>query len=513
MGTATAENLLTSRGTDTTTETGQLHTSQLFRLIRDKPLPVFGQSLKKLRAFLNKPNSSINKIVEILRSDPGFSCQLFAKANAMLTNHKYDIASTLDHAILVLGIPQVIAIGNTLPVVSEIANPRTKQRVYQCYNQAYHAGVQARELLYDSGKTISDSAFFYAQLRELYIVSLWIHASKEMETLLNNSNSDELYSPSGLFHETGSRIAKHLFLPDTVWQSFSSDANPSRLIQSINFACRIARLSETGWYTKRLEETVIQAADQLGLNEAVLFQNIHKNAVIAARECRLYPIRHAANRLIEVVDNQAPKNRLQAITEKRDNTNGERVNKTSPGINSKPDKKTAKSGFEYQLETLRSMGKSKRPPQEILSYSFQILGQLFTQNPVAFLLLDKSKSSLRSRFISGFMDKSLFIPLQRTHIFGLLMQKQQSVHISAINRKKYVNVLPPNLPVNITERDFIAMSLFIQKKPVGLFYVEGANEKSITTIQYQQFVTVCQATGAALDEVKRHAKKETTQPL
>lgn len=510
MGAAIAEDLLISQSTDTATDTVHQQVDRLFRLIKDKPLPVFRQSLKKLSEFQDKPDLSINKIVDILRADPGYSCQLFTKANVELSKHKHDIATSLDHAILVLGLPQVIAIGNRLPVVSDIDNPRIKLRVYQCLSQAYHAGVQARELMYNSGKTISEAAFITAQLRDLYIASLWIHASGHIDSLLKNVDIAELYSPCGLLHEIGKRMAKHLFLPDAVQQSFATDVHQSRFISSINFACTIARLAETGWYTKKLDETVIQAADQFNKDEAFLYQSIHKNAVIAARECRLYPARHVAFRLIEVMDDQAQKVKLQAITDKQGETTQQPSGKSSSIPNDKLKNKTAQPEFDHQIQSLVSMGEKKRPPQEILSYSFQILGQIFTQVPMAFFLLDKSKSSLRSRYISGFVDKNITIPVERKHLFGLLMQKQQAVHVSEKNRKRLISVLPAHLPVNIQEREFVAMSLFIRQKPVGLFYVEGVSDNSITTMQYQQFVAVCRAAGDALDEVKHHERKETT---
>ena len=86
------------------------------------------------------------------------------------------------------------------------------------------------------------------------------------------------------------------------------------------------------------------------------------------------------------------------------------------------------------------------------------------------------------------------------------MRKQQSVWVNQKNREKYAALLTAGLFVKINEKDFLAMSLFIQNKPIGLFYLESDSEQTLSADHYQQFVSICKTTGATLEEVKKHAK-------
>ena len=479
----------------------------LVNLVQKKPLPIFKQTLQKLEKFNNKPAASIPKIVETLHLDPCYSHQIFVEANAGLVKNKRKPASSLNHAILVLGVPRVIDIGEELPLISDLDNPSTKSRIYQIINRSYHAGVQAREWMSDHGKTSTETAFITAQLSNLYLVSLWFNATDEMTLLYKSSTQQSLLDQKGTLFETRKVLSKQWHHSDLLQQSLDPQADSSRLANTIAFASQVAQIAESGWHSKRMEHLITESAETLGYTEKEIVQITHRNAVIAARESMFYPVKPAAFRLIEIDKPETPLTEMPASPAKKVKTNAKKSVTPAPRKKKTVEKKSA-DGLDKQIRVLIEMGKKKCSPQEILAFAVKLLSETFDQKPMVFFLLDKNKSLLKSRFIENFdtQKKTITISLNKKSIFLSLMQKQQSVSVSQKNRQKYAALLPAGLPINIKEKNFVAMSLFIQNKPVGLFYLESETDKPLSSIFYQQFVSICKTTSTALEEVKKHEK-------
>lgn len=501
---AVAEAVHASQSTQTSVSAktlgeARLQTKRLVDLVCEKPLPIFQQTIDHLKKFQNKPNTSIPKIVEILRLDPGYSLQVFRSANTILTKNNRETASSLNHAILLLGIPKLFAIGKELPLLSELQNQQAKGQIYQIITRSYHSGVQAREWMSDHGRSSADTAFFSAQLRDMYLVGLWFHASNEISSLMKSSPLQSLFAPNGLLTTIGEQLAHHWCLPTFLQQSFNPPNDAGRLVQTIAFANQVSQLAEYGWYTKQMDNFIEQSSMILGVPQNLITQQIHSNAVTAARESKFYPIRPAAYRLVELKSLEKPEVRSTRPVKKQ-------VKKTA--IKQPVVKRVEEPGFNQQVQKLVTMGEKRRPPQEILEYSFKLIDQISEGRPIAFFLLDKNRKVLKSRFIKNFVDqkKNISLSLVKKGIFKPLMQKQQSVWINPTSRKKFATLLTTELPIKVHEKDFFAISLFIQEKPVGLFYFEGDPSKPLSADLYKKFVSICTTAGTSLDEVKKHAQ-------
>ena len=497
------------------------HAKALFDLVQKKPFPVFKQTLQRLGRFHNKPNSSIPKIVSTLRLDPCYSHQVFLKANAGLVKNNRQPASSLDHAILVLGVPQVITIGKQLPLISELENSSQKFRIIQTISSAYHAGVQARELMSDLGRNSTETAFISAQLHNIYLAGLWFYAPEEMSKMLKASQHSSLFSKEAVLTEVGKMLSKKWYYSELIQQSLEPQPDSSRLVKTVAFAKQVAQLSENGWYSQPMDKLIAQSSKTLGIPEGLLCQSTHRNSVIAARESAFYPIKPAAYRLVET--NRSETNEISvvktpsALPKKKkiiseENIQTKQIKPSTKALQKEKMtvaiKKPTSNSLNLQLKVLSEMGHKKRPPQEILSFSFKLISKLSEKSVAVFFLLDPGKTSLKSRFINNVIDqkKMIVLPIRQKNIFQLLMKNQQSVWVNKKNRSKYSKLLPAEFPIQISDMDFVAMSLFIQEKPIGLFYLESSSDKPLSSNHYQQFVSICKTTSTSLEEVKRHAK-------
>lgn len=483
----------------------------LARLVENKPLPIFKETLQQIGKFYDKPNSSIPKIIEALRLDPGYSFQIFCKTNAGLIKHKRKPASSLQHAVLVLGIPQVIAIGKPLPLISDIKNSAAKSWIYQIICRSYHAGVQARELVADLDQNSRDVAFISAQLRDAYLLRLWLHAPNEMTELMQTSSQQSLFAQEGILTHVGKIISNKENFSASIQKSFLPQTDSSRLVKTIAYANHLSQLTETGWYSHAMKDLVFRSSFSLGLSEETLSQQSHKSAIIAAHESNFYPVKPAACRLVDIESIQKTIiEKLKTIENKVPSIPQEKVKPKQEHIKPSRSEKVVSDNTETDLNTamrkLMLLSKNKHSPQEILEFGFKLLLKKMEKKPIAFFLLDKNKVFLKSRFTANFDDKkkSIILPLRQKSIFKVLMQKQQSILLDDKNREKLSNLLMMDLPLKVRERDFAAISVFIQNKPIGLFYLESNENKPLSKNINQQFITICKATISSLEEVKKH---------
>jgi len=481
---------------------------KLLDLVQGKPLPIFQQSIKQLERFHDKPNSSIPKIVETLKLDPGYSHQILVTANKGLVKNKREPASSLDHAILLLGIPQIIMIGKQLPLITDQKDLTARSRILQIISRAYHAGVQARELMSVYGKTSTKTAFLTAQLQNIYLVSLWFYAPEDMTRLIKTSIGEK-----NILIEIRKSLSKYWHFSDLFQESLNPRENSSHLVKAIAFSSQLVQIADNGWYTEQMENFITISSEQLGYPEELLNKLIHRHAVIAAHESTFYPVKPVACRLLDLDTPEKSSEKVSPVTERKKPSVAAPV-KSPPGkpvaVKRVKQKKTIVKkpthDLESQLKILVEMGKKRRPPQEILEFGFKLLSGIAEKNAVVFFLLDKNRTFLKSRFTHNFKNhkQSILLPLKQKNIFKLLLQKQQQIWINSRNRRKFSSLLPADLPIKISKNDFFAMSLFILNKPVGLFYLENVHDLPLSTEQYQQFVSICRTTITTLEKVKKY---------
>lgn len=485
----------------------------ILKQVKDQPIPRQIDTVDRLRHSHKSPHGSTEKAIEILQSDPGYTLGLFSFTNRELSRLRRQTATTLEHLILVLGMPKVINLGEELPVFTELDEQR--QQLYkQNFSLCHHAAVQARELTQLRGSRAIDSAFFSAQMRELYLANLQRYVPETLEgrDALNFGVPDKR---DGVQH-LGQQLAKAWYLPTLTQESYAQ--SPSIPAYIIQFASRVCHLAEMGWYHPLMQQTFDQAAEVLKMDQAALIKCVHRSAIIAVRESAVLQVPHPAARLLETIQpgaKQIPA--TMPLPPLKSESTPKATEETQ--ITSKPPTRQKQSKIAVELENsapikhLKEMGMKRRPAAEILQFSLSQIIQQFSDHAVVFFLLDKKNHTLRSRFVSSMTDAKhpITISLEQKSLFKLLLTKQQSAFIHDKNRDKYRHVLPVDCPLNIHNRNFLMMSLIVQDKPFGLFYVEAKTGSDIPVRDYQHFVTLCRATTDALEKVKRNAKTPTTK--
>jgi hypothetical protein len=99
--------------------------------------------------------------------------------------------------------------------------------------------------------------------------------------------------------------------------------------------------------------------------------------------------------------------------------------------------------------------------------------------------------------------RNFHVDLGLPHMFTRLMLKPQSIWLNSTNKAQFEALLPRGLRQAAGTGDFFAMSLFVDDKPIGLFYADNING-DLTEAQYNSFKQVCLITGQCLTRQARH---------
>jgi hypothetical protein len=252
-------------------------------------------------------------------------------------------------------------------------------------------------------------------------------------------------------------------------------------------ACALARESSLGWLRQQTLDDLELLAEFLRTPLDQTLAWFHSQAAAAARQLQTLPIPLPAFHL--PYSGSPP---AQA-----------KPRKTQPQptpVADKPAPATAKA--HTPLPAGASAGKSTSPLQQVISTALQEIHREHGLQRAMFAMLNSDKSSLRARLASEESDedslKDFKVELASPSLFSLLLRKPQAISLSPTNAQKYQHMIPAPLHTVINPRQFLAMSIFLRNKPIGLFYADNGAQGAITPRQFDNFKAVCQRTIQAL---------------
>ncbi|MDY6980456.1 MAG: GAF domain-containing protein, partial [Pseudomonadota bacterium] len=150
-------------------------------------------------------------------------------------------------------------------------------------------------------------------------------------------------------------------------------------------------------------------------------------------------------------------------------------------------------------------------PQEIIETVIESLHHGLGLNRVVFARLDTEKRKLVGEKVIGSNNDPIFsrfeIDLAGKHLFSLLMEKTQAILLNDQTRSKFWSLVPPDLQKKIRVNSFVAMSLYVNGKPLGLIYADRhSNNCQLDENTYRHFKTVCNQTTKILGNLKQTSK-------
>jgi len=439
-----------------------------------RPLPIL-QSTKAALAGLSgrAETARTDEIVELVLRDPLLTAHALRHINQRDRGSLSSDVVAIESIVLLMGINTFIEQFGRLPTVESLLLPKHGRHYFSLLKEIAAARLAAR-LARDFGNLRYD-----ARIDEIYVTALLGHLPRMLRLL-------EAGLPDTAPQVELAQVALPLFarwrLPE-VFNTLLDDSGTSTQRSMLHRAAlRLSAHLQQGWWQQGVTEDVHLAAHALGVEEAEVWRLIAVALLHFARNDWPYAQIFPPARWLAMLPGEWPRPKPAA---------------TEP----------AKPSLNDIMRELQRAGQSGASFNQIMGLAIRAQAEGIGFKRILFGLLMAGHNTLKTRYIVGASEedplRQLQIDLATPHILTRLMLKPQSIWLNAGNRTQFDALLPRSLKQATAGGDFLAMSLFVEDKPVGLFYADNRGAP-LTEAQYTAFKQVCQMTGQALT---RQAKR------
>ncbi len=481
--------------------------------LRDLSLPMLADTHEALAALLGKHSLRNPELQPVLLKDPGAALAILRQLHASRPDAAANV-SDMAHAISMLGLGALEQVLEQTSVFTPDDSNRSRALML-AYSQAAHAAHFARFLASVRQLAKPDELATCALFQHLSTLAL---AVRDPEAVLRASYviqqgvptesafRAELGVSPGL---TDQQLAASWGLPALARAAMDDQdmltprSIPVRLAGDLAQVMTLGRCSEeSNTLTVLLANYLDQAADRT-------VAQLHSEAARAARQ--LHPLGYPTAAftcllLPEAVDadEEMPEEliRLWAAKARRQRTAP--VTASSPADAVRKDDSVAPSAPE---------GRARPDLQGVLKDTLQQMLTHTGAGRVMFAMVSRDRGQLRSRLVftedgdaqSTAELQRFAMPVGGRDVFSLLLKKTQSIWVHSDNLARYQAHLPPPLDGLPGEAGWLAMSLFVRNKPMGLFYADTAGSGHFSEQDYQRFRQLCQRATNGLNNLTRAA--------
>ncbi len=411
----------------------------------NSPLPAMTPSLERITELLDCPNTTNSDLQQIIDLDPGFALAIF---RSFTTASKTDVEPphTLSHAISLLGLASVGRIMHGLTILlgsKHVAN----EGLIHCYSRALHAAHYARKWGRQRNDINPEEMGLAAMFYSCGEMTLWTHAEdkmREIETLVAKGadhNSAAIAVLGCSLSLLSLALARQWRLPPLTLTALESCWPLQTRTLEVILAVTLARASEQSWYATLCQDVTTELAQLHGGSADQVTTSLHMLAVDAAREMAALPLPLTATQFV------APF-RASAIT-------------------------------------------ASNALQKIFALTMTKLHNELGLRRIMFAILSSDRKELKARFVIGAAKddpiRQLSIPLDKNSLFAIMLRKPQGVWLNATTSEKYLPIIPNSVHASIDTRGFIAISLFVRNKPIGILYADSANPDTMSNQQFDRF--------------------------
>ncbi|GAB3266839.1 hypothetical protein [Chitinimonas naiadis] len=439
-----------------------------------RALPIL-QSTKAALAGLSKrvDTTRTDEIVELVLRDPLLTAHALRHINQRDRGSLSTDVVAIESIILLMGVNTFVEQFGRLPSIESLLLPKHPAHYFALLREIASARLAAR-LARDFGNMRYD-----ARLDEIYVTALLGNLPRMLRYL--EVGLSEQAPPVDM-----DQVALPLFarwhLPE-VFNTLLDDSGASSQRGMLHrSALRLSEHLQQGWWQKGVADDLHLAAHALGSEEAEVWQVITNALLHFARNDWPYAQIFPPARWLAMLPGEWPRPKA-AVTE------------------------PAKPSLSDILRELQRAGQSGASFNQIMGLAIRAQAEGIGFKRILFGLLMPGHNSLKTRYIVGAAEedplRQLQVELSTPHIVTRLMLKPQSIWLNQTNRTQFEALLPRSLKLASGGSDFLAMSLFVEDKPVGLFYADNQGAP-LTEAQYGAFKQVCLMTGQSLT---RQAKR------
>lgn len=484
--------------------------SQLNSLINKSDiatLPVLHNTLQVLKSALEKPSFNYHHLDSILQYDPACMINLLAYANQEMNQDFDKEISQVEHAAMFLGMERLEKFIGKITSIYTIKNKKIAAKIVSLQHRGVHAAFQAQNfarLSNDSSVNEIYTSTLVTPLSELICWHLEPLKAQKVELLIHQDNKDYKQAQQEIFgftyHDLAEALTHHWKIPNLFLQRQEMDTleDASKAVKCIYLAEKCSIIAESGWYYDGMYEHIALCADTLHYSEARIAQELHKTTVNMAHSAGdFFPVQTVPSHLA-LLPGEVPYSQIIDIAEPE--------TKDKPPLQQKQsavDTRTKENQLRLRQQSVPKAEPIKTASINLISTANDLPGLIrITMNAlheskafnrVAFIMLSKDKKHLQVRSIRGYNNKTFTettLDMQPANLFTKLLTKPQSVFVNQLNYHKFTTVISQAMHDMLNVQEFIAKSVHVNGKPIGLFYMDKhplKEEQAIEEMEVDDF--------------------------
>ena len=465
----------------------------------DHPIPVLKYTIKELRSLCCQENIPLKEITHVVERDPGLVVHILRTANNRPKGRLSTEITHVNQAFRLMGTDQLSKLPDALPAVGDVLEEQAKKRLLATFNRAYHAARFATDWAAIRRDATPDEVFAATQLHFMGEMILAMHAPELLDKISTLRIEDHIASEEAQYmvlgftlNELTLKIAEVLKFPQLVSEALSSENAKYPRAYGIMLGVQLARnINYEGWYSKRTFDIQNEIAEWMHISTDEVISRSHVIAAEIARETPQYDTIPAARLLPLIID-------IPII----DDHNGDDDKHEHAAICLIPQLALLREA----IQSMTHFSPKDISPEQFLQHVVSAMHDGIGLNRVVFCLYDQEVKILQGNVFKGAENDPMFnrfkVKISESDIFSHLIRKPQAVLVNDKTRIKFWPLVTQDFQKLINTNSFVAMSIFINNKPYGLFYAD--RHTSICQIEdrsYNYFKTLCTHATKVLEQL------------
>ncbi len=453
------------------------------------PLPIQHATAQQLQPLVHE-DCPTDRLLIVIAQDPVTSARLLTEVNS---RRRRDPVESLESAASLLGQPSLIGLLRRLleqkpPALQPDQDFLQAQLIDRAHHNAWQVSTFAEELGYGDLESLRVCARLM-YLGELHCCCL---TPRDYLDFWRRGGDDktaiEVFGFD--FSELGQLIAERERLPERVALAQPHRQSPDPKTRLLRLTTRLCRHCEQGWADERVTTDLQQLAELIQRPIDAVARQVHLCAVTAARHHQTPLAWPPASRLPLISDRPWSPSATTANTT-------ESVQRADTSPTEPP--ATAPIRGAATRDRLQYLLKRKDSTQaQLLQACLQGLKEELGFSRISLFLLSRDRKMLLNRLSLGLDEQAPLrrygVDTARAGLLRRLLEKRLAVQVTPQNWPRYEKLIPPSLLARLDTRDFVAMSVFIADKPIGVVLADRKGAGSICEEDFRlfkQIVNLC----------------------
>ncbi len=478
-------------------------------LIAPLEVPALRHSVESYQQMVADGKDGIVPLTNLVLMDPGLLISLFRRAIDVPRKSLQSDIRTVDQAMMLIGSINVNKVITESSILEDVLSEPNLSGYKKVVSRVYHSAYQAFDLARNQSDTASDEIFAATMLQEMGALVMWLHYPRLMQHYDPTMSVEEERELFGGFtlNDLTRALAKRWGLSAFIQLTLDPEAKEKPRVKSVDLGIRVGWAAENGWEGEDVEALMQEVASYLRATPEEAMAEIRDNAEYAAEETPFYEVEPAIAKLPPANDEEQKHRRKGPESS---------PGKPAPPTSSieitpapkQPQCPIATQRLSQQMAELKAIVVSDTPQlPQLMSATMRALHEGVALNRAIFMMLNRDRTALQSRFVIGSDDpkiKKLTIKTTQHSLFDLMLGKTQSLWMKDDNRAKIWPMLPAELPPLIEVDSFFLMSVRLKNRPVGIFYADRFGcDYGLDQNAYNYFRNICQMASKGLLKLSR----------